>query len=113
VDIFDFGQKAAADSFQKEGIENGRKQPEQLELENGLVNCVYTDNEDGVREGETIAKEIADKCQVNSTRKIGKRSKIIQFPMRKAKSPIIKSFFQKNCNYLHVRRSLGGCFWLH
>jgi hypothetical protein len=71
VDIFDFGQKAAADSFQKEDTVTGQKL-EEMELDNGM-NGDGTDTEVGVREEESMAKEMVDKCQVDSARKSGKR----------------------------------------
>jgi hypothetical protein len=74
VNIFDFGQKAAFDSFQKYGTEIGQKQLKQfVELDNGIVNGVCTNNIKGVREEESLAKEMADKFQLESARKSGKR----------------------------------------
>jgi hypothetical protein len=75
VNIFEFGLKAASNSIHKEGTENDQKQLEHsVDLDNGIMNDEDgTGTEVGLREVEAMAKEMVDKCQVDSARKIGKR----------------------------------------
>jgi hypothetical protein len=75
VNIFDFGQqKTAADSLQKDGTENGRKPLEQINSDIMNVNGKGPDiAEECMCEEESMAKEMVDKCQVDSARKCGKR----------------------------------------